>query len=58
MLFLLYVILLYTSSPEGEEDYCCGTAEATPVRDRAYCENVWRPRNHSTDAVHEVRATF
>lgn len=41
---------------EGEEEYCGGPAEAAPIRDRANCQDVWRPRDHSADAVHKVRS--
>ena len=43
-------------SSEGEEEYCGGPAEAAPVRDGANCQDVWRPRDHSADAVHKVKS--
>lgn len=42
------------TSSEGEEEHCGGTAEAAPVRDGADRQDVWRPGDHQTDAVHKV----
>ncbi len=44
-------------SSEGEEEQCGGPTEAAPVRDGANRQDVWGPRDNSTDAVHKVRST-
>lgn len=39
---------------KGKKKYCGGSAEAAPVRNWANCEDVWRSRDHPTNAVHKV----
>lgn len=55
LLICFWCVLLFCFSFKGEEKYCSGPAEAAPVRDGANRQDVWRPGDHSTDAVHEVR---
>lgn len=46
--------LSFCFSSQGKKDWGRGPAEATAVRDRAHCENVWGPRDYKADAVHQV----
>ncbi len=47
-------LTIYYYSIKGEKNHSGGPAEAAPVWNWAYCEDVWRSRDAETDAVHQV----
>ncbi len=47
-------LTIYYYSIKGEKNHSGGPAEAAPVWNWAYCEDVWRSRDAETNAVHQV----